>query len=132
MSRSDPAVFPLPARDGEPLFADVWEAQALGIAHALIEAGHLTNTEWSQALDAVRTAQAAEDLADRRKAYYLAAVGALERLLSDKGLIPAQDLRQRKADWIAAYGRTPHGKPILLNRRAHSNQRWDPIPEADR
>ncbi|MBC6416989.1 MAG: nitrile hydratase accessory protein, partial [Rhodospirillales bacterium] len=57
MNRSDPAVAPLPARDGEPLFAEVWEAQALGIAHALIEAGRLTNTEWSQALGAVRIAQ---------------------------------------------------------------------------
>ncbi len=108
---------PLPAREGEPIFAEAWEAEVLGLAHSLIEAGRITAAAWSEALGAARAAQAAAGHDDDRRAYYLAAVEALERLVQQAGLAGAGELALRKADWVAAYEATPHGQPVRLDRR---------------
>ncbi len=122
MSRPDPAVAPavapLPARDNEPLFAEAWEAEVLGLAYSLIEAGRVTNADWSQALGAARKRQEAAGLADTREAYYLAAVEALEQVVQQAGLAGAEELAGRKADWVDAYHRTPHGQPVHLAKAA--------------
>ncbi len=114
MSRPEPGVAPLPARDGEPIFAEAWEAEVLGLAYSLIEAGRITNAAWSEALGAARAAQAARGEVDTRESYYLAAIEALERVVQQAGLAEAGELSDRKADWVEAYERTPHGKPVRL------------------
>lgn len=114
MSRPEPQVAPLPAREHEPLFAEAWEAEVLGLAYSLIEAGRITNAAWSDALGAARAAQAAAAVADKRDSYYLAAIEALERLVQQTGLAEASEMAERKADWVAAYRSTPHGRPVRL------------------
>ncbi len=117
MSRPDPAVAPLPAKEGEPIFAEAWEAEVLGLAYSLIEAGRITNAAWSDALGAARAAQVARGEVDTRQAYYLAAIEALEKVVEEAGLAKASELSERKADWTQAYETTPHGKPVVLKQR---------------
>lgn len=109
-----PEVAPLPARDGEPIFAEAWEAEVLGLAYSLIEAGRITNAAWSEALGAARAAQMARGEVDTRESYYLAAIEALERVVEDAGMAQAREMTARKADWVSAYERTPHGQPVTL------------------
>ena len=101
---------------GAPVFQAPWEAQAFAMAVRLHEAGHFTWAEWAERLaQAIKRAQAAGD-PDRGDTYYHHWLATLEILVAEKGLIGADELRQRKADWDAAARATPHGKPIELHR----------------
>jgi nitrile hydratase accessory protein len=101
---------------GTPVFREPWEAQAFAIAVRLHEAGHFTWTEWAAALaDQIRQAQAAGD-PDLGDTYYRHWLAALERLVTAKGLVSADDLARRKVEWEAAARTTPHGRPIELPR----------------
>ncbi len=92
------------------VFAEPWHAQTLAAAHGLIRAGHITPTEWAKALGAALAEAEARGAPDTEETYYLSALSALE------GLAPLNEteLAARKADWEAAYRRTPHGKPVRL------------------
>jgi nitrile hydratase accessory protein len=107
----------LPRNDqGSPVFREPWEAQAFAIAVQLHAAGHFTWTEWAAALaEQIRRAQAAGD-PDLGDTYYRHWLAALERLVTAKGLISAEELAHRKAAWDAAARETPHGQPIELRR----------------
>jgi nitrile hydratase accessory protein len=101
---------------GAPVFQAPWEAQAFAMAVRLHEAGHFTWTEWAERLaQAIKRAQAAGD-PDRGDTYYHHWLVALESLVAEKGLIAAEELRRRKAEWEAAALATPHGKHIELHR----------------
>ena len=100
--------------DDEIPFREPWQAQALATAFGLQEAGVITATEWSAALgDAIRRAQEAGDR-DEGDTYYHHVLDALETLLRDKGLVGTSELSARRAEWEAAYRRTPHGQPVEL------------------
>jgi len=105
---------PPAARQDEPLFAEAWEAEVLGLAFSLIEAGRLEAAAWSQALGAALAARKAAGQPDDREGYYLAALEALESVLRRKGLADAAELAVRKDEWTAAYRATPHGQPVRL------------------
>lgn len=101
---------------GAPVFRAPWEAQAFAMAVRLHEAGHFTWTEWAERLAReIQRAQAAGD-ADRGDTYYHHWLAALEGLVAEKGLVGADELHRRKAEWDAAARSTPHGKPIELRR----------------
>jgi nitrile hydratase accessory protein len=105
---------PLARRDGEPTFAEPWQAEVLALAFALAESGVFTAAEWSEALGAeLRLAEAA-GAPDDHGTYYAAALAALERLLSVRGGITAGALSRRTAEWRRAYLHTPHGQPVEL------------------
>ena len=92
-------------------FAEPWHAQTLATAHALIRAGHLTQTDWANALGAALRRAEARAAPDTEDTYYLAALEALETVTPlDPGT-----LARRKTDWEAAYRRTPHGQPVMLD-----------------
>jgi nitrile hydratase accessory protein len=111
---ADAALQPIRRAEGEPLFAEPWEAQALALAVALQQAGAFTANEWADALGAaIKRAQAAGD-PDDGSTYYRHVLAALEQLVHDKGIAGFDILAARKADWVAAYERTPHGKPVEL------------------
>lgn len=111
---ADAALQPIRRAEGEPLFAEPWEAQALALAVALQQAGAFTANEWADALGAaIKRAQAAGD-PDDGTTYYRHVLAALEQLVQDKQIATADLLTVRKADWVAAYERTPHGKPVEL------------------
>ncbi|MEO1191263.1 MAG: nitrile hydratase accessory protein [Pseudomonadota bacterium] len=121
MSRPNPAGS-LPARDGDPLFAEAWEAEVIGLAFSLIEAGRFTNAAWSEALGAAIAARATAGLPDDAEGYYLAALDALEGLLAKSDLAAPEEVAARKADWVAAYEATPHGQPVSLANKVPLTQ----------
>ena len=111
----------LPAipRDAEgPVFRAPWEAQAFAMAVTLHEAGCFTWREWAEHLAGeIQRAQARGD-PDLGTTYYEHWLAALERIVAEKGLVAADELARRKAEWDAAARITPPGKPIELPREA--------------
>lgn len=100
--------------DNDPPFQEPWQAQALATALGMQEAGVITATEWSEALGAaIKRAQAAGD-PDKGDTYYFHVLDALETLMHEKNLIPAEELSTRKAQWKEAFLTTPHGQPVTL------------------
>lgn len=97
-----------------PPFAEPWQAQALALAQSLQDSGAISASQWSEALGAaIRRARAAGD-PDLGDTYYLHVLDALEHLLAEHGLVSAELLQRRRAEWEAAYRRTPHGQPVEL------------------
>ncbi len=91
-------------------FAEPWHAQVLASAQALIRAGHLDPHDWANALGAALKDAETKGAPDTEDTYYLAALTALEQVTP----IEADTLAARKSDWEAAYRRTPHGQPVVL------------------
>lgn len=103
-----------PADENGPVFGAPWEAQAFAMTLALHERGAFTWKEWAETLSqTISEAQARGD-ADAGDTYYLHWLAALERIATQKGLLSAAMLGQRKLEWQEAARRTPHGKPIEL------------------
>ena len=100
--------------EGEPVFAEPWQAQAFALAVELSEQGHFTWKEWAATLadEIKRNASTAEP--DDGSRYYHHWLAALERLVATKGLSDRRSLLTRKEAWADAYRHTPHGKPVTL------------------
>ena len=100
--------------DGEPVFAEPWQAQAFAMTVQLHAHGLFTWTEWAAALaQEIKRAQAAGD-PDTGETYYLHWLAALERLVAEKGASSTKELAERKDAWDRAAKATPHGRPIVL------------------
>lgn len=114
MSRPDPLPGQPLGDDGEPVFAEPWQAQAFAMAVQLHARGLFTWPEWAATLaDEIRRAQAAGD-PDTGQTYYHHWLAALERLVAEKGAASAAELADRKHAWDRAARATPHGEPIVL------------------
>jgi nitrile hydratase accessory protein len=107
----------LPRDDEGPVFNAPWEAQAFAMTVSLHAAGAFTWREWADALAAELSAAAAHGEPDDGSHYYEHWLAALEKLVTKKGVVPAQELERRMDEWEAAVRATPHGKPIELMRR---------------
>jgi nitrile hydratase accessory protein len=103
-----------PLAPPEPVFDEPWQAQALALADAMVTAGHFTVTDWAEALGRALREAEAEGAPDTAETYYTAVLTALERLGESRAGISAATRARRRADWEAAYRRTPHGKPVTL------------------
>ena len=104
----------LPCNQEGPVFNEPWEAQAFALAVRLSEAGFFTWPEWAAVLSQeIKKAQEQGD-PDLGDTYYHHWLAALERLCTQKGLVPAAELLRRKDEWREAYLHTPHGKPVEL------------------
>jgi nitrile hydratase accessory protein len=111
------AVPALPRDNDGPVFRAPWEAQAFAMAVALSERGTFTWSEWAERLAAeIAAATERGDLDDGSRYYHLW-LATLEKLVSEKRIVPAGELRDRKDAWAAAAAATPHGKPIVLGTR---------------
>lgn len=100
--------------DGEPVFAEPWQAHAFALVLALHERGLFAWPEWAAALaDRITRAQAAGD-PDLGDTYYRHWLTALEDIVTAKGASSAAELNRYVAAWDAAADRTPHGQPIEL------------------
>jgi nitrile hydratase accessory protein len=119
--RSDLDALPAIPRDDEgPVFRAPWEAQAFAMAVSLHERGAFTWKEWAARLaDEIAGARARGEVDDGRR-YYHHWLAALEKLVAEKQLVPADELARRKDDWDRAARATPHGKPIELPPRSTS------------
>ena len=107
----------LPAipRDAEgPVFRAPWEAQAFGMAVMLHERGHFTWKEWAARLADEIAAATSRGESDDGMRYYYFWLAALEKLVADKRIVLADELRARRDAWDAAARATPHGQPIVL------------------
>lgn len=99
---------PLASRDGEPVFAEAWQAQTLAMADCLIGAGLFSAGDWANALGTeIRRHE------DSRDGYFAAALAALERLLDRNG-VSSDLIRSRRDAWERAFMSTPHGEPVEL------------------
>jgi len=107
----------LPRDDEGPVFNAPWEAQAFAMTLSLHAAGAFTWREWADALAAELSAAAAHGEPDDGSHYYEHWLAALEKLVTKKGVEPAQELQRRLDEWDAAVRATPHGKPVELMRR---------------
>jgi len=104
---------PLARRDGEPVFDEPWQAQALAAAYALAENGLFTRQAWSEALGAELRRTEEAGAPDTAETYYRAVVAALERLVTESGAASAEALAERRDAWRQAYLDTPHGQPVI-------------------
>lgn len=110
------AIPALPRNEDGPVFNEPWEAQAFAMTLELHRRGLFTWKEWADTL--------AEEIADacrlkewdEGKHYYVRWLAALEKIVSEKNVVPKADLIRRIDDWDAAAKATPHGQPIKLHR----------------
>ncbi len=105
----------LPRDEGEPVFAEPWQAQAFALAVTLSELKHFTWNEWADVLAQELKADAARGEPDDGSRYYLCWLAALERLVVAKQLSDPATLLARKEAWAEAFRHTPHGMPVELN-----------------
>ncbi|MEM1037906.1 MAG: nitrile hydratase accessory protein [Pseudomonadota bacterium] len=97
--------------DGEPVFAEPWEAQAFALCLSLHQGGVFTWTEWADALSAEIHSGTHKPY---YRPYYRHWLTALEALLDQKGLTSDDAITKRESQWHQAAARTPHGEPIEL------------------
>ena len=105
---------PLRARDGEPLFSEPWQAQTVALATAMVAQGRISAVRWSDALGAEIKRALASGAPDDVATYYNCVLVTLETLTMEAELASADQLSDRKAQWIRAYEHTPHGAPVIL------------------
>lgn len=104
------------------VFDEPWQAQALALADTMVQEGCFSATEWADALGIALREAEAQGVSDTLVTYYSAVLAALERLCETHAGISSDDRARRRADWEAAYRRTPHGQPVDIrtNRIASS------------
>ena len=100
-----------PSTPAEPAFAEPWQATAFALVVHLHARGVFTWQEWTKSLSG-------EIARDTRRPYYEHWLAALEGLVREKGLSDQRTLDGLKENWADAYRHTPHGKPVILPRRA--------------
>jgi hypothetical protein len=116
------ALGPLRRKDGDPTFDEAWQAQSLAIADTLVNSGVVTATRWAEALGSELKSAARAGAADDADTYYLAVLGAVEKLLRQIEIIGRDELDARVEAWRQAYLSTPHGEPVELQaapKRTH-------------
>lgn len=97
--------------EGDPVFAEPWQADAFALTVHLHARGVFTWSEWAEALSAeVHKPDRSEDGSD----YFEAWVAALSAVLCSKGVVDAPTLDALQQGWQRAAMATPHGQPILL------------------
>jgi len=117
MHDQDKTLKPLAGIDGEPVFAEAWQAQALAIADTLVQNGMFSASAWSDALgEALRLAETS-GASDDQETYYRCVLRALEGLVASHSEIDRQSMAGMCADWEQAYLDTPHGQPVHLKPR---------------
>jgi nitrile hydratase accessory protein len=117
-------------RDGEPLFAEPWQAECMALAQRLVELGHVSAAKWSTALAEEIRHAAAAGAPDTAESYYAAALRALESLTIEIGLLTPLEIAEMKQAWAEAYRRTPHGQPVKLqNPAAHEGTAVEDAPD---
>ena len=107
----------IPRDEEGPVFRAPWEAQAFAMAVVLHERGHFTWKEWAARLAEEIAAARERGESDDGERYYHFWLATLEKLVADKRIVLADELRARKDAWEAAAAATPHGQPIVLPGR---------------
>ncbi|MCG8424709.1 MAG: nitrile hydratase accessory protein [Proteobacteria bacterium] len=111
---ADDALKPLADVDGAAVFDEPWQAEALALADTLVQNGAFTASQWSQKLGQRLEAAQRREADDNQQTYYQCVLEALEALIDEHAGIDRAAMAGRRADWEAAYRRTPHGQPVRL------------------
>jgi nitrile hydratase accessory protein len=114
MDDADKTLKPLAGVDGEPVFAEAWQAQALAIADTLVQNGVFSASDWSEALGEALQQAEAGGADDDQETYYRCVLQALEGLVASHSEIDRKSMAGMRADWEKAYLDTPHGQPVNL------------------
>jgi len=106
------ASFGLPkSADGEPVFAEPWQATVFAMTVRLHEQGMFSWVDWAEALSTeLHKPGRCADGSD----YYDCWVAALCGLLTRLSVASDRELEALTHSWQRAAEATPHGKPILL------------------
>jgi nitrile hydratase accessory protein len=99
------------SEEGDPVFAEPWQAEAFALTVHLHARGLFTWSEWADALSSeVKRPHRDPDGHD----YYDCWVEALSGLLETKGVADAATILGLQQSWQRAAEATPHGQPIEL------------------
>ena len=99
----------------DPAFEAPWHAQIFALTVHLNEAGHFVWADWAQRFGAtLKRHGIAKDL-NGGEDYFTAWLETLEHFLAEMGMADPGAVATLKADWEAAYLRTPHGEPVKLD-----------------
>jgi len=110
----DKALKPLASLDGNPVFDEAWQAEALAIADTLVQRDMFSASDWSSALGlALKQAESRTDK-DTQETYYRCVLIALETLVAGNSDIDREAMVGKRKDWEQAYLSTPHGQPVRL------------------
>ena len=105
---------PLADLDGDPVFDEPWQAEALAIADSLVQDGLFSAQAWSAALGKALSEAEIRNEPDNHETYYRCVLIALEELVAGNSEIDYPAMAQKRKDWESAYRATPHGKPVKL------------------
>ncbi len=99
------------SHQGDPVFAEPWQAEAFAMTVRLHEKGVFSWSEWAEALshELYKPGRRA-DAGD----YFDCWVAALSRLVTELSITSQEQLNDLTQSWQRAAEATPHGKPILL------------------
>jgi len=99
------------SNEGDPVFAEPWQAEAFAMTVRLHEKGVFSWSEWAEALwlELYKPGRRA-DASD----YFDCWVAALSRLVTELSITSQDNLDRLTHSWQRAAEATPHGKPILL------------------
>jgi len=113
----DKALKPLVDTDGDPVFDEAWQAQALAMADSLVKSGLFSAIDWSNALgQSLKESENRADI-DSQQTYYQSVLKTLEKLIADHSEINAALMDSKRQDWEKAYLETPHGQPVTLDEK---------------
>ncbi|MEM7564992.1 MAG: nitrile hydratase accessory protein [Pseudomonadota bacterium] len=117
MSRVDynSSLKPLADTDGDPVFDEAWQAEALAIADALVRNGMFSAAAWSEALGETLGVAQEEQRPDNQETYYECVLETLEKLIEKHSEIDQQAMKNTRELWEKAYLATPHGQPVSLD-----------------
>ncbi|MEZ0000908.1 nitrile hydratase accessory protein [Sinorhizobium fredii] len=97
--------------DGDPVFAEPWQAAAFAMTVRLHEQGVFSWSEWAEALSAeLHKPERKADGSD----YYDCWVAALSHLVANLSITSAPEIEALVRSWQRAAEATPHGNPIVL------------------
>lgn len=112
-----------------PVFDKPWQARAFALVVNLYKAGLFPWKDWSETLGAEIKAAPALSGESFNDAYYRQWMAALEKTMTRLGLVGAEDVSTRAAQWHKAYLNTPHGVPITLGNAAAPPTQNTPAPQ---
>lgn len=97
--------------EGDPVFAEPWQAEAFAMTVRLHEKGVFSWSEWAEALsqELYKPGRCADG-----SDYFDCWVAALSRLVTELSITSEAHLDHLTRSWQRAAEATPHGKPILL------------------
>lgn len=109
------ALKPLADMDGDPVFDEAWQAQALAMADSLVKSGLFSASVWSDALGQSLKESTDRADVDSQRTYYSCVLKTLEKLIADHSDINTQLMDSKREDWEQAYLNTLHGQPVTLD-----------------